>query len=410
MKIKKMSAVYGKLNGDTLEFSGGLDIVSLPNEGGKSTWCSFILAMLYGVDTSQKDKASRLADKNKYQPWDGGRMSGSMELETENGTLRLERGSSGNAMGGFKAIRLPTGNEIDIDPRNAGTQLMGIERSVFERSAFIAQSAVREDSSPELEKRLEAFAGSADGSSSYAPAREQLRKWRRKLKYNSQGTVPELEAKAEQLKATIGETEAAVSALASERAKLEQCEAKLKEAAEAVEAHNQMAEYDRSRGLAKARMELMRIQSEMKRSGYRAVDRNDLTALEKGEAEVRALKRQAGLLEIKRDDILRKESGLRAEAPPVFSGLTPEEAAQRAGKDELEANKLKAKASKPRLLAPLLLLAAAIALAAVYVLVIPKLFITVLACLFAAAAVLCFVLAVKEKKKSAAQYEHLLQL
>ena len=81
MKIKKLTANFGNLNNETLELSDGLNIITMPNEAGKSTWSSFILAMLYGVDTSQKDRQDRLADKNRFNPWAGGKMSGSAELE-----------------------------------------------------------------------------------------------------------------------------------------------------------------------------------------------------------------------------------------------------------------------------------------------------------------------------------------
>ena len=79
MIIRRLQASFGCLENETLELTGGLNVVELPNESGKSTWCAFILAMLYGVDTSQKDRADRLSDKNRYRPWGEARMSGSMD-------------------------------------------------------------------------------------------------------------------------------------------------------------------------------------------------------------------------------------------------------------------------------------------------------------------------------------------
>ena len=52
MIIKRMTASFGCLEGRTLELHEGLNVVSAPNESGKSTWCAFIRAMLYGVDSS----------------------------------------------------------------------------------------------------------------------------------------------------------------------------------------------------------------------------------------------------------------------------------------------------------------------------------------------------------------------
>ena len=48
----------------------------MPNEAGKSTWAEFLLAMLYGVDTSEREKTGVLPVKTKYQPWSGKPMEG----------------------------------------------------------------------------------------------------------------------------------------------------------------------------------------------------------------------------------------------------------------------------------------------------------------------------------------------
>ena len=56
MRICSMTATFGKLEGETLEFTPGLNLISAPNEWGKSTWCAFLLAMLYGIDTRQRAK------------------------------------------------------------------------------------------------------------------------------------------------------------------------------------------------------------------------------------------------------------------------------------------------------------------------------------------------------------------
>ena len=81
MKIKKLSATFGKLKNDSLSFAPGLNIVRAPNESGKSTWCAFIRAMLYGINTSERDKIGHHSDKTRYRPWSGDGMSGTMDLD-----------------------------------------------------------------------------------------------------------------------------------------------------------------------------------------------------------------------------------------------------------------------------------------------------------------------------------------
>ena len=63
MIIKKLDATFGKLEGESLELHDGLNVISAPNESGKSTWCAFVRAMLYGVDSSERQKAGFLPDK-----------------------------------------------------------------------------------------------------------------------------------------------------------------------------------------------------------------------------------------------------------------------------------------------------------------------------------------------------------
>lgn len=68
MIIRKMQADFGCLEGKSLELEPGLNIIRQPNESGKSTWCAFIRAMLYGIDTAERQKAGFLPDKLRYAP------------------------------------------------------------------------------------------------------------------------------------------------------------------------------------------------------------------------------------------------------------------------------------------------------------------------------------------------------
>ncbi|MCI9351961.1 MAG: AAA family ATPase, partial [Lawsonibacter sp.] len=49
MKIKSMTATFGRLERARLEPGPGLNLLHAPNEGGKSTWAAFWRAMLYGI-------------------------------------------------------------------------------------------------------------------------------------------------------------------------------------------------------------------------------------------------------------------------------------------------------------------------------------------------------------------------
>ena len=51
MKLLQLTATFGCLQGDTLEFGPGMTLIGAPNGSGKSTWCAFLKAMFYGIDT-----------------------------------------------------------------------------------------------------------------------------------------------------------------------------------------------------------------------------------------------------------------------------------------------------------------------------------------------------------------------
>ena len=91
MIIRSMRADFGRLEGETLELGPGLNVIKRPNESGKSTWCAFIRAMLYGIDTGERAKSGFLPDKLRYLPWSGRPMSGSMEIEYAGRAVTLTR-------------------------------------------------------------------------------------------------------------------------------------------------------------------------------------------------------------------------------------------------------------------------------------------------------------------------------
>ena len=39
MKLLQLTATFGCLQGDTLEFGPGMTLIGAPNGSGKSTWC-----------------------------------------------------------------------------------------------------------------------------------------------------------------------------------------------------------------------------------------------------------------------------------------------------------------------------------------------------------------------------------
>jgi uncharacterized protein YhaN len=129
MKVLSMTATFGKLENQTLELQPGLNIIHAPNEWGKSTWCTFLAVMLYGLDTREKTTKNVLAVKERYAPWSGAPMAGRMDLYWNGRDITIERWTKGRTpMGEFRAYETESGLEVlELTGANCGQALLGVE-------------------------------------------------------------------------------------------------------------------------------------------------------------------------------------------------------------------------------------------------------------------------------------------
>ena len=210
MIIRKLRASFGKLEGESLRFHDGLNVIYAPNESGKSTWCAFIRAMLYGIDSSERAREGYLPDKQRYAPWSGAPMEGSMDVRAEGTDITLQRRTTVRSapMRDFSAVYTGTNTPVEgMTGQNCGELLTGVSKEVFRRSAFIAQGGVAVSGSPELEKRIQQIVSSGDEQTSYSEAENRLRTWQHRRRYHRKGLLPVLEGEmdeAQRLLSDIG--------------------------------------------------------------------------------------------------------------------------------------------------------------------------------------------------------------
>ena len=207
MEIQEMRATFGKLQDDTLALRPGLNCIYAPNESGKSTWSHFLRIMLYGLST--RDRGA-LADKNRFAPWSGAAMRGQMDVADSDGTrLTLSRDTrrATAPMGHFTCTYTGTADAVPgIDGQSAGETLLGVPREVFERSAFIRQSALAVDSDAELERRIAALITTGEEGASYTEVRDRLKKQLNRRRSNrTTGQIPALEREIAQLEEQLAQ-------------------------------------------------------------------------------------------------------------------------------------------------------------------------------------------------------------
>ena len=209
MRIYKMTATFGKLEHDTLTLEPGLNILHAPNEWGKSTWCAFLMAMLYGLDTRSKSTKSALADKERYAPWSGSPMSGRMDLNWKGRDITIERTTRGRIpLGEFRAYETKTGLPVpELTAYNCGEALLGVEQSVFRRAGFIRLSDLPVTADDALRRRLNALVTTGDESGDADRLEKGLKDLKNRCRYNRSGLIPQAEAEATELEKKLRELE-----------------------------------------------------------------------------------------------------------------------------------------------------------------------------------------------------------
>ena len=196
MKITKMKATFGCLDDAVLELIDGINVFKLPNEGGKSTWTAFVTAMFYGLDPRRGAKG-RPADKERFAPWNGKPMEGQLELSLQGRTIVLQRTSSkSKPFSQFRAWDKSTGLEIpELTGENCGRKLLGVERSVFCRSALLSGTELAVTQDEKLSARLSSLAASGRQDDSFLRAEERLKTWQNRLRYQNTGEIVQLQNK-----------------------------------------------------------------------------------------------------------------------------------------------------------------------------------------------------------------------
>ncbi len=133
---------FGLITDMTLEFSEKVNVIEGQNEAGKSTIAAFIKYMLYGFDDTTAEGA---LERTKRISWETGTAQGSMYVRVKDKRFLITRSTTptdGAARTTFKEeasiVDLETGAPA-FGKLNAGDVFFGVDRELFDNTAFIGQ-------------------------------------------------------------------------------------------------------------------------------------------------------------------------------------------------------------------------------------------------------------------------------
>lgn len=316
MKILSMNATFGKLEGQTLTFDPAMNVITAPNEWGKSTWCSFIVAMLYGIETSQRTSSKGLADKERFAPWSGKPMSGRMDILWNGRKITLERSTKGRSIFGvFKAYETDTGMDVpELTAQNCGLTLLGVEKNVFLRAGFIRQTEMPVTDDLTLRRRLNELVTTGDESGASDKLAQKLKELKNACRHNKTGLLPQAESQRNLISDKLTQIETAHGQIE----KIGQRQEEIRSEIAALENHNAVLIY-REATQNLQRVEKAKAEYQTAQETVRSLESQcaDLPALEFAQKKLR----QGEDLQSRLAALQTKQQPLPPEVPAIFSGM-----------------------------------------------------------------------------------------
>ena len=340
MRIYSMKATFGKLEHQVLTLEPGLNIIEAPNEWGKSTWCAFLISMLYGIDTRSKTTRYQLADKERYLPWSGAPMEGRMDLNWNGRDITIERRSKGRVpLGEFRAYETHTGLEVsELTAENCGYQLLGVEKDVFTRSGFLRFSDLPVTEDEQLRSRLNALVTTGDESGNAELLEQKLKELKNRCRYNKSGLIPQLRLRKESIEQQLQEWESLDQQTQQLQEQIHTVEQQIRQLKnhkvalrhQAVQEHSALLQEAKiAQEEAKSRFESLRDQAEIMPSrDIAATNIQELTQLQENLAAIRI-----------EEQMLPNDSTM-PRLPQGFQGCTARQAVMQAYRHRDELNSL----------------------------------------------------------------------
>ena len=202
MKLKRCYIEnFGKLQQFEYEFSEGLNVINKLNGWGKTTFATFIKAMFYGFDTSNKRAISE-NERRKYYPWQGGKFGGNLEFEINGEIYEIERFFGiKDKEDTFKLYNKATNCESNAYSSNIGEEIFKIDRQAYERSTYISGQEISVEINDSLSAKLSNILESDNDINSSEEAIERITTIMKEYKKTgNKGQINEIETRKETLR------------------------------------------------------------------------------------------------------------------------------------------------------------------------------------------------------------------
>ncbi len=205
VRIKKIEIVsFGKLKNVVVNANEGINILSAPNESGKTTLASFIKFVFYGFVGGRMQSLTD-NERKLYTPWDGEVSEGSVTVCADDTEYIIHRRCA------------PSGKEtVEVTNRISGANefvgevpgevLFGVGEEIFSRTVFFRQMTLPQSKDEVLADRLRDIAISADEQVSTKKAVSRLNDSKNELKGRAgNGLIPRAERERDELEQRISE-------------------------------------------------------------------------------------------------------------------------------------------------------------------------------------------------------------
>ncbi len=183
---------FGKLKNAVVAPEKGINILSAPNESGKSTLAAFIKFVFYGF-AGGRTKSLTENERKLYTPWDSEVSEGSIHLVADGKRYIVHRRCQPSGKEAVEVINRANG-KTEFAGKVPGEVFFGVGEAVFARTLFFKQLTLPNSEDDVVAERLRNIAISADEEVGTQKASKRLNDCKNELKGKAgNGLIPAAE-------------------------------------------------------------------------------------------------------------------------------------------------------------------------------------------------------------------------